>query len=673
MNPRLAEFLGTWGIKDSDTKILKHNVVEVFLVNIDKRVVVKHVPDPEVFQKELKYTRLLASADITPPMIRWSDTYNIIVSEPMIPISEANDVSVILFPPDKFDQAFIDKLDGKIHQMHDLGIGHGDLHIGNIVVNEAFEPFIIDFGTAYQIINHTWETEKWMRQGFGWEDSYASFVNTDYTNWRRYLADAGVAIEGVPPKDSVPLAEEYYIVRFPGDNGNFYIYGSCDVFAKELQKLIGGTIMAIRSTPGAIPAHYVIKWKDGKYVDGTGIYRDAVSMSRLLKTTEEETYDEMLITDVNQETLGNPDLELDTLSTCVASGSVFGYTQQIAQTFPADANGDIASAAVVQRGVKSLDWFHGDAVRFFMSDRTRAWNLISVSMQDYARTQTFASINTIVAEDPRTDKAGSITYLRALRQSLQNNSLFAAHLFTLLAFNINTVLTCLEIDAPLLSLSTSIPSQSAYTSLIHQLWEKDEQTTEAFLATRLLLIESGEQLLMNLVATPQTSVTDVWIFIAEPDKDVDAVIQAIDVLTAPIGSLLPSEVARMIGDFYTVAAMLFDNQGNYQRVTDHLVGIATNHGLTLHTDANGYLFITHNVEGQDIRLAKILLQSTDPIWNASKRRLATIYRQRLSQGWIRSRGEMNGLITDLEAAEPESHDSAADLITRVIYQRYTYI
>jgi hypothetical protein len=143
------------------------------------------------YEKEIKLRKLFESVSDVKISVKIVDqclSYRVLVYEYMTPVAKATeeddseesgnyfdlDESVIA----KLDeQSFITKLDEKIRIMHQIaGIGHGDLHAGNIVVDENLEPYIIDFESAYEIIDHSWPAEEWMRKIY-FRSTYQDFVN----------------------------------------------------------------------------------------------------------------------------------------------------------------------------------------------------------------------------------------------------------------------------------------------------------------------------------------------------------------------------------------------------------------------------------------------------------------------------------------------------------------
>lgn len=161
---------------------------------------------------------------------------------------------------------FIHNLDNKIRLMHELGYAHGDLSIHNIVYDDLYEPYIINFDNAYKINNHTWKTELWMRQGYEWHESYKNFVNFDYIHWK-----TGLNINN-SPTDEINMREEYYDIRFTLieiDNYNFVQY---------LQCYLGGNIYNVKNI------NYILLTPNGKFIDSTGVYKNKISMISVLKS-----------------------------------------------------------------------------------------------------------------------------------------------------------------------------------------------------------------------------------------------------------------------------------------------------------------------------------------------------------------------------------------------------
>ena len=86
-------------------------------------------------------------------------------------------------------RTIVDSVTSQIDRMHNSNIGHGDLHIDNIVLNidnDKIETAIIDFEHSYDI--DTGENDsraiQWRNDGFDWNQSYDDFIQHDYENWR---------------------------------------------------------------------------------------------------------------------------------------------------------------------------------------------------------------------------------------------------------------------------------------------------------------------------------------------------------------------------------------------------------------------------------------------------------------------------------------------------------
>lgn len=271
----------------------------VIIINDNKNIeyVMKLFNDKISFTKELYYYELASKYDLAPKITYDIDDL-IIISEKMNPLV---DEYGLLIDKNIINDEFIQKLDNKINIMHKLGFAHGDLSIYNIVYDNDNIPFIIDFEKSYEIRNHTWLTELWMRKGFCWDESYEEFINYEYILWKEMLS--------LPRTSSFRtlVDEEYYNVRF-----NIPNYGiCCGSFAKCLQEKLGGTIYGIsEKRKGSVPAHYVLL--TDKFIDCTGIYNDEISMIKMVKSRyENELNDDLICHKVDQNTLDNVDYECD--------------------------------------------------------------------------------------------------------------------------------------------------------------------------------------------------------------------------------------------------------------------------------------------------------------------------------------------------------------------------
>lgn len=272
----------------------KDNVVIIEDQKYNKYVM-KLFNNINVFDKELHYYELSSKHDISPKITHNIDDL-IIISEKMNPLVDEDG---ILIDINIINEEFIQLLDNKIDMMHKLGFAHGDLSIYNIVYDNKNVPFIIDFEKSYEIHNHTWLTELWMREGFCWEKSYEDFVNHEYVLWKEMLR--------LPQTSSSKtlINENYYDVRFNVSNYDI----CCGTFAICLQEKLGGIIYGI-SCEGTVPAHYVLL--TDKFIDCTGVYTDEISMLKMIKSRyNDELDDDLIYYKVNQNTLNNVDYECD--------------------------------------------------------------------------------------------------------------------------------------------------------------------------------------------------------------------------------------------------------------------------------------------------------------------------------------------------------------------------
>ena len=140
------------------------------------------------YSNEICYLTFLSSYDIAPRVIyhkRCNDDAAVAIIEKF-----SYSVKDLVEDEDVFadiKEDLIAQIDQKIGLMHQLDIGHGDLHPGNIVVNlNPLRAAIIDFEYAYKISagEHDPRVKEWMKRGFDWTGTYSEFVEYDLQNWK---------------------------------------------------------------------------------------------------------------------------------------------------------------------------------------------------------------------------------------------------------------------------------------------------------------------------------------------------------------------------------------------------------------------------------------------------------------------------------------------------------
>lgn len=247
--------------------------IGVYIVTKGGRDSIMKLLEPDGYRTEKEIGMLMAANNIAPQVEYVDDENMALVIEKMDSIMEAlyriygGDPMMVL--------RIINKINMKIKAMHQLGIGHGDLIDRNIVykmVGYEPEPYIIDWETAYNINNHTWETELYMRHIMKFTErsidrgTFEEFVNSDFTEWEnltQLIQSLGIyELEN----DQISPEEEYYIARFSGENSQFYF--ECPGLVKELKNRLGGEIFSmIKGTKNV----YILK-QGNNYIDGSGIY-----------------------------------------------------------------------------------------------------------------------------------------------------------------------------------------------------------------------------------------------------------------------------------------------------------------------------------------------------------------------------------------------------------------
>lgn len=143
--------------------------------------------DENLYHQEVKaYTRL-EGLDVAPHLIGFGIEDGIGYLHIQAYASTLLEIMHLLTSEQK--QTIADQVRQQVNRMHEANLGHGDLHLGNIVVlpegNGRWKTAIVDFERSYNI--DTGETDpramQWRAEGFEWQDSYEAFVKYDYENW----------------------------------------------------------------------------------------------------------------------------------------------------------------------------------------------------------------------------------------------------------------------------------------------------------------------------------------------------------------------------------------------------------------------------------------------------------------------------------------------------------
>lgn len=123
---------------------------------------------PEAYAKELWVLEQVVGTRIAPETVHRDDEWCVIVNEALHPFFHAGVKQS--HRRSQRDTKFVQALDSKIHSLHVLGIGHGNLRPCNILVDDNMEPLIVGFSCAYNI-----------------KASQDKLPGEDYTCWRNSL------------------------------------------------------------------------------------------------------------------------------------------------------------------------------------------------------------------------------------------------------------------------------------------------------------------------------------------------------------------------------------------------------------------------------------------------------------------------------------------------------
>ena len=102
---------------------------------------------------------------------------------------------------------------------------------------------------------------------------------------------------------------------------------------------------------------------------------------------------------------------------------------------PTYKNGDVVVRVEIEYGSSTLVWYTKETSAVFMHDLRRAWNIVNAAYKAYKKSGGSEGITQIYKKDSREDKRNSVAYLRALRTSLLDNSLFSLELVKLMGKN----------------------------------------------------------------------------------------------------------------------------------------------------------------------------------------------------------------------------------------------
>jgi len=177
---------------------MRHSLLSVKMATYQKLYYIRSLSPNNViyqnFRNATYYYPRMSAEKISPEFYNYSlkkekddDYLGKIVTENLISFKSKKFETIVKNDVDKFKQL----VKHKIQKMHDLDVGHGDLHLGNILIRELpYEVFIIDWDTAYQISTgqNNEKVVDWWQENYGFE-TYQEFVNYDLTGWEVDLED----------------------------------------------------------------------------------------------------------------------------------------------------------------------------------------------------------------------------------------------------------------------------------------------------------------------------------------------------------------------------------------------------------------------------------------------------------------------------------------------------
>ena len=181
---------------------------------------------------------------------------------------------------------------------------------------------------------------------------------------------------------------------------------------------------------------------------------------------------------------------------------VAAITNKIAN--PEHNQGKAVSLALEKFGEKTLGWYTKETSAKFMQSRERAWNLMSAAKRfsEAALDNKYLGIATIYSQDSREDKGHSIAYLRALRESMVEDTGFSEHLIYVVDYDVGTILDAVQKDFP--DSKRGFPSDyqyipsCAYVKVLEWVRDyRDRSPVDSFAAVQVMRAEqAGDRLLL---------------------------------------------------------------------------------------------------------------------------------------------------------------------------------
>lgn len=140
-------------------------------------ITIKYHENSKIFNLVLAKAQFLSKHNLGPNIINYSDTENTITYERVNVLSSANIYSL---DPNKC----IESINLLINILHNLGYGHGDLHIRNIgYKDEKF--YLLDPDTLFKIDEPDEIVKFWLIKAFDDDiNTIEDLLKYDYEGWR---------------------------------------------------------------------------------------------------------------------------------------------------------------------------------------------------------------------------------------------------------------------------------------------------------------------------------------------------------------------------------------------------------------------------------------------------------------------------------------------------------